>query len=333
MFRAPWESEVYARASFSDSDDPDEADNPFCKNVAFKRTKARQLAAAKRRARQQAMLDSAVSPGPPRPRTSGGRANRLPGLDQNNGPRSPRRRQRGGFKQLQQETTNAAQETDGRLEDGNQQEPTNAAQETDREVEDGNQDPDSHAHDPCDEDTIAKSEAVRQATGVPLRELNKAAQRRIQKYIEAESPLLRKKIEDSVSRPTDLIAYHAARRESKRRDRRRKHNRRSLKAALRATMASARMQKRMEATVKAAAVATKLVQQQKEPTKQKPLRYNSGGIQAAVNTLRVRCNNRAKVPSHNNTDVVLPSRPVLVCMLMLLGPSKIHESSLAVAHR
>ena len=54
---------------------------------------------------------------------------------------------------------------------------------------------------------------VREATGSPCRKLDGAAARRIQKYIEAESPSLRKSIEDQLSRPTDLIAFHAARRE------------------------------------------------------------------------------------------------------------------------
>ena len=54
-----------------------------------------------------------------------------------------------------------------------------------------------------------------------LAQLDQAAARRIQKYIEAESKLLKQEIEDKVTRPTDLLAFHAAKAEDKRRKKRR----------------------------------------------------------------------------------------------------------------
>ena len=170
MFTASWQSELYAPSHFSDSDEPDsDDDNPFLRNAAFKRAKARQMANARRKARERAMF--AV-------RTMG-KAGRGKGRPQ----------------------SAAAPTTSSKLPTVSGR--SSGAKDGDGDSNDAQQPQDSGGDEA--EDALLDRQVL-EATGSPRRKLDRDAARRIQKYIEAESPALRREINDTISRPTDLIA-------------------------------------------------------------------------------------------------------------------------------
>jgi hypothetical protein len=270
MYTASWQSEVYAHAEFSDSDDPDLDDdaNPFNRNAAYKHAKARQLAAQRKRARQQALLASQQFDDPRRPRSAVAHVGLLPGVFD--------------------AKTEAALNKKGQLD---------AEEEALRRQREKQQEEDE-----------ARAREVEEATGSPRRKLDRDAAMRIQKYLEHESPQLRAAIEEKISRPTDLVAYHAARREAARRARQRRDVQRTFKNALHATSAAGKMRARARAAGEAG-----------DDTDIPELaRLNHGGIRAAVVTLLVRARTIRHSPRIEAAAARSSSSSVALCLPFVL---------------
>lgn len=216
-FIANWQCELYPESHFSDSDEPGDDFNPFRRNTPLKRAKARQHAASRRRAREKALWKvkegAGAIPTPQRPGTAhplhkAEKTNATPPADTREEAKDEEGKEKrgeevdvlesgGDRKALRHGGGGSFLDAETRKQRAEEKRQRDLA-ERERAEREQQERLDQH---------------VREATGSPCRKLDGAAARRIQKYIEAESPSLRKSIEDQLSRPTDLVAFHAARRE------------------------------------------------------------------------------------------------------------------------